>query len=125
MIQEITQEKIKELSISSLPTRPTAPTSSGGAGFSAKEMKNAFDALTLCVIESYNLLVRAIKDEGEGSVSDEILTGIFDGHTLLDMFRDVKNGDFASYLKVGDGSLAAELTKINSTLDTIKEWLRI
>lgn len=125
MIQEITQEKIDELSISSLPTRPNAPTASGGAGFSAKEMKNAFDALTLHVIEKYNQLVRAVRDLGEGSISDEILTGISEGHTLLNLFDDIKNGDFASYMKVGDSTLSAEINEIRATLETVKERLHL
>ena len=125
MIEEITKEKVNELSVSSLPTRPTAPTSSGGAGFSAKEMKNAFDALTLHVIEKFNELIRAIKDTGEGSLLSEIPSGLSDGHTLLDMLEDITSGDFVSYVNVRGKSLATRISEMESTLETVKERLRI
>lgn len=125
MIEEITKEKVNELSVSSLPTRPTAPTSSGGAGFSAKEMKNAFDALTLHVIEKFNELIRAIKDTGESSLLSEIPSGLSDGHTLLDMLEDITSGDFVSYVNVRGKSLATRISEMESTLETVKERLRI
>ncbi len=125
MIEKITQEKAKELCVASLPTRPTAPANSGGAGFSSSEMKSAFDALTLYVIEKYNLLVDAIRTSGEGSLASEVLTGISDEHTLEAMFRDLQNGDFASYLRVGENTLATEIAEIRATLDQIKERLRL
>ena len=125
MIEEITKEKVNELSVSSLPTRPTAPTSSGGAGFSAKEMKNAFDALTLHVIEKFNELIRAIKDTGESSLLSEIPSGLSDGHTLLDMLEDITSGDFVSYVNVRGKSLATRISEMESTLETVKERLRL
>ena len=125
MIEEITKEKINELSVSSLPTRPTAPTASGGAGFSAKEMKSAFDALTLHVIERFNELIRAIKDTGEGSLASEIPTGISDRHTLLDLLADLESGDFVSYVNVRGKSLATRISEIEATLEIVKERLRI
>ena len=125
MIEKISEEKAKELCVSSLPTRPTAPTSYGGAGFSTAEMKNAFDALTLYVIEKYNQLVDAIRTVGDGSLASEVLTGISDGHTLEKLFSDVQNGDFASYLAVGERTLATEIAEIRTVLDQVKERLGI
>ena len=40
---KITDNEISDKLISSLPSRPTAPASFGGRGFSANEMKAAFD----------------------------------------------------------------------------------
>lgn len=121
MIEKITQEKANALCVSSLPTRPTAPASAGGAGYSSVEMKNAFDALTLHVIEKYNLLIDAIREVGEGSIASEIPTAIRENHTLKDLFWDVLNGNFASYLAVGDKTLAVELSEIRELLNEIKE----
>ena len=64
--QKITDSEISELKISSLPSRPTAPPSFGGRGYTAKEMKEAFDRLPLFIIERLNSLiddVEIIKDE--------------------------------------------------------------
>ena len=120
MIEKITKEKADELSVSSLPTRPNAPTSSGGVGYSSADMKQAFDALTLYVIEKYNELIDAIYETDSSSLSAAIPTGLSDGHTLNDLFTDLKNGNLASYLSVGDNSLASELAEIRLELQTIK-----
>lgn len=125
MVEKITQEKVKELCISSLPTRPNAPASSGGAGYSSSDMKEAFDALTLFVIEKFNELIDAIRETGENSLSGAMPTGILEDHTLAVMFEDVKNGNLASYLTVGESSLATALAEINSTLDKIKEKIKL
>ena len=125
MIEKITHERASELCIASLPTRPTAPKSSGGAGFSSKEMKAAFDALPLYVIEKYNGLIDAIRSVGDGSLAAEIPTGIHDGHTLDDIFKEVVDGSFASYLTVGEHSLATEIAEIHTLLDQIKERIRL
>lgn len=120
MIEKITEENAQRLCVASLPTRPTAPTDSGGGGLSSSEMKSAFDALTLYVIEKYNELIDAIMSVGEGSLASEVRTGISDGHTLEKMFEDLKSGDFASYLAVGDESLATEIAKMRVSINQIK-----
>ena len=120
MIEKITQEKINELCVSSLPTRPNAPTASGGAGYSASDMKKAFDALTLYVIEKFNELIDAIYECGDGSLSGAIPTGIFSEHTLSRLLQDVTDGNFSSYLTVGEHSLATEIANIRTELDKIK-----
>ena len=88
-------------------------------------MKNAFDALTLHVIEKFNELIRAIKDTGESSLLSEIPSGLSDGHTLLDMLEDITSGDFVSYVNVRGKSLATRISEMESTLETVKERLRI
>ena len=44
---KILDSEISGLKVASLPTRPTAPQSFGGKGFTAAEMKAAFDKLPL------------------------------------------------------------------------------
>lgn len=54
---KITDSEIESLKIASLPTRPTAPTAFGGKGYTATEMKAAFDRLPLRICEAFNSLI--------------------------------------------------------------------
>ena len=54
---KITDSEIESLKVGSLPTRPTAPTAFGGRGYTATEMKAAFDKLPLKIIEEFNALI--------------------------------------------------------------------
>ena len=74
--KKITDSEIIERQIASLPTRPNAPTAFGGRGYSAAQMKEAFDRLPLLIAERLN--------------------------ALLD---DITNGSLAASLKVGDYTL--------------------
>ncbi len=117
---KITENDVSHLLISSLPTRPTAPTTYGGLGYTTAQMKAAFDALPLYIIERFNALLDDICAEGEGSVAAQIRTGLRDGHSLLDMFADVTDGSFASYLDVGGESLLSALLSISERLDALE-----
>ena len=66
---KITDSEIDTLKVASLPTRPTAPAAFGGKGYTALEMKAAFDKLPLRIIESFNLLIDEINS---GAVTEEI-----------------------------------------------------
>ena len=92
---KILTEEIDELKISSLPTRPTSKLGMGGVGYSAKEMKAAFDALPLFIIERFNALISDISDIGEDSLVGALPTGLWEGHTVKDFFEDVKSGNLA------------------------------
>ena len=63
-------------------------------------MKAAFDRLPLFIIGRLNGLIVDIMAEGESSVASAMPTGIEDGHTLSDLFKDIKNGGLAEYLNV-------------------------
>lgn len=125
MVEKITLEKAKELSISSLPTRPNTPASFGGMGFSSADMKSAFDALTFYVIEKYNELIDSVSETGTGSFANYIPTGFFPGHTLSMMFTDIRDGNFSSYISLGNKSLITTIEEIQEALDKIKEKLEI
>ena len=118
---KITEDQIKDLKISSLPTRPTAPTSYGGLGYSSAQMKAIFDALPLFIIERFNSLLDDLASVGAGSASASIPTGIKEGHTLAALFADVKNGNLASYLSVGGSSLLTAITDMSERLDRLEE----
>ena len=120
MISKILTAEIEPLKISSLPTRPTAPTSFGGRGYTAAEMKGAFDRLPLLIIEKFNGLVDAISAVGEDALANSIPSGIADGHTLGELLADIKNGSFASYLDVYGKTLTERLESILGDITRIK-----
>lgn len=60
--KKILDSEIESLSVASLPTRPTAPTAFGGSGYTASEMKAAFDRLPLRIIEGFNSLITEIEN---------------------------------------------------------------
>ena len=113
----INEADIADLKIASLPSRPTAPRSLGGYGYTATQMKAAFDKLPLFIVNKFNLLLESIERVGEGSVASAIPTGIGDEHTLSDMLDDIVSGVFATYLTVSGESLAESITAIKTQLN--------
>ena len=103
---KILESEISEIKVASLPSRPTAPTSFGGRGYTAKEMKEAFDKLPLFIIERFNMLLDDIGSTDEGSLLASIPTGLMTGHTLRNFFIDLTNGDGASFIALEDTTLA-------------------
>ena len=116
-LTKISDADIGSLRVSSLPSRPTAPKSFGGSGYTAKQMKEAFDRLPLYIISRYNSLVEAIAAEGEEGISAMIPTGIREEHSLSELFSDVTTGAFADYLNVLGSTLS-------DTVGALKERLR-
>ncbi len=57
MTTKISASEISDLRISSLPLRPTASPQSGGSGYTAADMRAAFDRLPLFIIERLNSLI--------------------------------------------------------------------
>lgn len=117
---KILESEISELKISSLPSRPTAPASFGGKGYTAKDMKEAFDRLPLFIIEKFNALIDDISSEGEGAVSSSIKTGIYKDHTLRDLFEDILSGAISTYLSLGEEALGDFYRRADNELDTLR-----
>lgn len=118
---KILDSEIKDLKISSLPTRPTAAVQTGGKGYSSAEMKAAFDRLPLFIIERFNMLIEDIGAIGEDSIAAEIKTGITDTHSLNDLFCDITSGRLLTYLNAGECSLAMLLIDIQERLTRLEE----
>jgi len=118
----ITNADIADLKVASLPSRPTAPTSFGGRGYTATQMKEAFDRLPLHIIEKFNSLLTDLTSPptDQGSFSASLPTGISEGHTLSRLFADITNGNLASYLKVLDTTLTAYLTALKARVDELR-----
>lgn len=123
--RKITDGDISDKRVASLPTRPTAPAAFGGKGYTATELKEAFDSLPLFLREKYNELISDILGEDGGSVTDAIKTGITDTQTLADFFSDVLNGNLITYLAAPNGSLAEYLIKLRADVDKIAEKTKV
>lgn len=109
---KITDSAIENLKVASLPTRPTAPAAFGGRGYTASEMKAAFDRLPLYIIARFNSLLDDLVGEEEGSLAASLPTGIREGQSLAGLFSDLKSGEISSYLPVGKTTLAATLAAL-------------
>ena len=118
----VTEAEMAPLRVSSLPTRPTAPAAFGGKGYTAKEMKEAFDRLPELAIERINDL---IDDVGSGELAKSLATGITAAPTLAKLLSDLESGSLASYMGVFGTTLAAYLSKMREDVDEIKEALNI
>ena len=123
--KKIQHSDIKDIMISSLPSRPTAPKAMGGRGYGATEMKQAFDKLPLYVIERYNELIADIESLGEDSLAASIKTGIKESHTLNTLFEDVASGTIATYLTFLGKSLMEHVTYLYDELEDMKKRLDV
>lgn len=117
---KILSEDIAGMRVSSLPSRPSAPAAFGGRGYTASEVKEAFDRLPLYIVERFNSLIDDLTATGEDSLAAAMPTGYVDGHTLADLLKDIKNGNFAAYLLVGEKSLAMRLAELEARLDELE-----
>ncbi len=105
-ISKITDAEFDARSISSLSVRPNAPSVYSGVALSSAELRSAFDSLSSLLRDRYNALVDEICASPEAeSVASYIKTGISEGHTLAELFSDIKGGEAASYFKIGELSL--------------------
>ena len=113
----ITESEIAEYKISSLPTRPTAPTEYGGRGYTSVQMKEAFDALPLYIIERFNELIDDISSDSPDGIIHEIKLGFGNGLTLYDLVYQMLNGNLLAIIRMGDESLDTYLSRLRSDVD--------
>lgn len=113
---KISAEEAAPLRISALPTRPTAPIAFGGKGYTAAQMKEAFDKLPELIIERLNSL---IEDITTGAVLDGIPTGI-EGHaTVRELLGGIIGGTLAARMTVFDTTLTAYLSSLREDVDRL------
>lgn len=115
---KINEAEIADLKVAALPTRPNAPAAFGGKGYTATELKAAFDALPLYIIEKFNALIDDVT--AEDGIANGIKTGLSDGHTLADLTRDIGSGNFAQYLAVGGRTLEEVLSEMRADIEALK-----
>ena len=113
---KITTTETEPLLIASLPTRPTAPSAFGGKGYTATEMKAAFDRLPLLIIERFNDLIGDI-ESGEAFAS--VPTGIDGAPTIAELLRAFTAGTLASIITYRDTTLTAYLEALRSDVDRL------
>ncbi len=116
---KILDGEISELKVASLPTRPNAAPKYGGYSYSAEDMKAAFDRLPLFIVEKFNSLLEDIEAESDG-IAEALKTGISDGHTLAELFADIENGSFGTYLTLLGKSLTEHLQSILERLEELE-----
>jgi hypothetical protein len=119
--KKITEGEISTLKVASLPTRPTAPSAYGGRGYTALEMKAAFDKLPLFIAARFNALLDDIAADDENSLAAEIPTGIKEGHNLRRLFADVTSGEFAEYLDLDGVTLLGYKLRLEDLFDEYGE----
>ena len=99
-IKKITDEEIQNSQIQgNLPNRPTQKSLYPDNTMTAEEVKAVFDKLPKLLVERYNELVGAITDATTEDLNGDNLaslmhTGIRDKHTLNDLFRELKRGEW-------------------------------
>lgn len=114
--KQISYAQTLQKRVSALPTYPTNKSSLGGAGMSAADLKNAFDAFPALLMQEFNYLIGDILASPADSISAVMKTGIQSGHTLANLFEDLQNGNAATYIKADGKSLAAELIEIKEAI---------
>ena len=122
--KKILTEEIGELTVSSLPSRPTAETPFGGRGYTANELKAAFDRLPLFIVNRFNALIDDVAALGEESLAAAIHTGIFDDHTLFHLFQDILTGRMSTYMRVLDKPLIVYIAEILERLNNLEEKVK-
>lgn len=120
---KITAEEFAKVSIARLATHPNASSAYGQGKMSEAELKALFDKQGQLLRQKFNAFLDIIGEVGEGSLSDKILTGISEDHTLRVLFEDIvsESGQFAGYLSVGDMSLAEKLREIAEAFQKVTD----
>lgn len=120
---KISESEIAATAVANLPTRPNAPQAFGGIGLTAAELKAAFDAMPIMIAERINSLIDDITAEHGSSVTNAIKTGLDAEHTLKDLFEDIKNGNFLTYLTAPSGTVAEYLLKLREDIDALTSFV--
>ncbi len=123
--KKIEESEVISLKVSSLPTRPTAKEAFGGKGFTANEMKAAFDKFPEYILEKLNLLIEDLLREGEESYVGSYKTGIYANYSLQNLIDGIMGGEFASILMIDEKSLYDTLDEIKADIKKIKDKVGI
>ncbi len=118
--KKIEESEVITLKVSSLPTRPTAKEAFGGKGFSAGEMKAAFDRFPEYILEKLNLLIDDLLRQGEDSYVGSFKIGIIENYTLQNLINGIVTGDFAHLVTVNGKSLFERLDTLEREIEEIK-----
>ena len=122
MIKKITATELHESSIATLPSRPSLPSLYSGRSLGAKELREAFDKLPHLLAERFNALIESLGLYREGEAlenfAEALATGLSEGHSLADLFDDVKSGALCEYMSAdGERTLGEVLASLSERLD--------
>ena len=118
--QKITSAEIEDRLIQNLPTRPNAPTSMGGKGYSAAELKAAFDSLPRLIAERYNELIDDLTSPDGSEIINAVKTGPAETDTLGAFFESIKDGTFLENIMIDGEVLIYYLRSLKSELEELK-----
>ena len=105
--KEIQESEIQPVAIASLPTRPTISTALGGRGFTASEMRAAFDALPRLIISRLNQLIAELGDGLVETLAKEIHIELPEGgYCFGDLLEDFEEGTLVNHLTLGKGGIS-------------------
>ena len=116
-LQKIKESELAEYGVEGLATRPSLPSLYSGRSLSARELRAAFDRLPRLLAERFNALLDSLglyeDTDGELPLSALIATDIQDGHSLYDLFCDLKSGAACDYITLdGEESLAKAIARL-------------
>ena len=109
-LRKITEDEVRALWVQRLSDTPNRGGKFGTAGLSAREVKAAYDALPLRIVEAFNELVDTVE---EGRLAELIPAA--EGRSLAAFFRDVTSGELAAYLTADGARSLAELAALFDT----------
>ena len=118
---KISANEFAKVSFERMATRPNTATSRGESGMGPEALKKRFDAPSRLLRDKFNALIALIAGEGDGEcLLDYLQTGIDEGKSLREVLADItaENGAFASYLSVGDTTLAKKLAQLEDAVWT-------
>ena len=82
----------------------------------AKDMKDAFDALSLLIIERFNALILDIR---EGRICEAVPTGLEGLSTLAELISGIESGALAGKIKYAGTSLSLILAQLRQDVDKL------
>lgn len=121
----ITEAEVSALKVASLPTRPTAKEAFGGKGYSAEEMKAAFDKFPEFILAKLNLLINDLLVAGKDSYVGNFQSGTFLNYSLQNLIDGIANGEFAHLLMVNGHSLVNRIQTMEREIQNLKSKVGI
>ena len=118
----IEEREVRELKVSSLPTRPTAREAFGGRGFSAGDMKAAFDRFPEYILAKLNLLIEDLLRQGEDSYVGSYKANENDNFNLQQVMEGITSGELADRIYVQGQSLASKIWELEYEIEELKRW---
>ena len=122
-VQKISETEIDERLISNLPTRPNAPTSMGGKGYSAAELKSAFDSLPKLIAERYNELIDDLTNPEGSEIIKSFKPEGLSGESLEDFFESVKESTILDRLIIDGDVLSYYLRALKSEVESLRSLI--